>query len=228
MGNLFHLDGWRDRVAALGRCSQDLVQSLLAARFLLVDVRIVVNRRHIVGLNLRIDLVLEDLLHGTSEGALLDEVAHTCLAVGLPDLQLLVKGLPRHGLAWTHTAGLLLRRLLVGHWERLSEVRDRSGVSHSRGLDQAWQRLLLLELTWGARLPEPALALMPWHSLRSLIAQELLLERDGQRRLAAQRRQSRHGLALFAHLRAAIAHIVTDRVLGEAGRGRWVVRFLLL
>ena len=90
MGNLFHLDGWRDRVAALGRCSQDLVQSLLAARFLLVDVRIVVNRRHIVGLNLRIDLVLEDLLHGTSEGALLDEVAHTCLAVGLPNLQLLV------------------------------------------------------------------------------------------------------------------------------------------
>ena len=90
MGNLFHLDGWRDSVAALGRCSQDLVQSLLAARFLLVDVRIVVNRRHIVGLNLRIDLVLEDLLHGTSEGALLDEVAHTCLAVGLSDLQLLV------------------------------------------------------------------------------------------------------------------------------------------
>ena len=43
-----------------------------------------------MGLNLRIDLVLEDLLHGTSEGPLLDEVAHTCLAVGLSNLQLLV------------------------------------------------------------------------------------------------------------------------------------------
>ena len=90
MGNLFDLDGGCDRVAALGRSSQDLVQSLLAARFLLVGVRIVVNRRHIVGLYLRIDLVLEDLLHRASEGPLLDEVAHTCLAVGLPNLQLLV------------------------------------------------------------------------------------------------------------------------------------------
>ena len=206
MSNLLHLNRRLDCVATFRCRSQYLIQSLLAASFLVTDV-CVFNCRPIMCLNLRIDLILENLLHRAAKSPLLYEVSHASLTICLSNLQLLMKslaseGLTRAGICW------LLWCILDCHGESLAKVWDGSGLVQRRGLYQARQWLLLIA--------DSALTLMSWHSLLCLVAQQLFLKLNRQVRFSIQWSQSCHCFALFANLWIHISHVIVRRVLLEA------------
>ena len=93
VSDLFNFDRGFDCVATFGCRCQDLIQSLLAPGLFITHFHAFDRLCVLGGLDLSIDLVLEDLLHGPSEGSLLDESRHVGPAVGLPDLHLLLQDL---------------------------------------------------------------------------------------------------------------------------------------
>ena len=99
MSNLLHFNRRLDGVATFRCRCQYLIQSLLTASFLVADV-CVFNCRPIMCLYLRIDLILENLLHRTAKSTLLNEVSHASLTVCLSNLQLLMKSLASVRLTW--------------------------------------------------------------------------------------------------------------------------------
>ena len=100
VGDLFDLDRRLDRANSPRGGLQDLIQTLSPLRFLFVFFRHACHWHRItlrfsaVGSELGLNLVLHDLLKGTSEGTPLDETIHGGLAVCFVDLMLLLLMLP--------------------------------------------------------------------------------------------------------------------------------------